>query len=64
MPACVRNTNVYWDLVKHPIGIRVSLYNAVTEEDVDKLCLYVKEFIEKESADSVISKKAVAEEKN
>lgn len=35
------------------IGIRVSLYNAITEDETDKLCSYVKEFIEKESTNKV-----------
>ena len=30
-------------------GIRVSLYNAVTEEQTDKLVAYIKEFVEKEA---------------
>jgi phosphoserine aminotransferase len=31
-------------------GIRVSLYNAVTEEQTDKLVAYIREFVEKEVA--------------
>ena len=31
-------------------GIRVSLYNAVTEEQTDKLVAYIREFVEKEAA--------------
>lgn len=30
-------------------GIRVSLYNAVTEADTDKLVTYIKEFLSAES---------------
>jgi len=29
-------------------GIRVSLYNAITEEQVDKIVAYIREFIEGE----------------
>ncbi|KAI0079879.1 phosphoserine aminotransferase [Panus rudis PR-1116 ss-1] len=31
-------------------GIRISLYNAITEDDTDKLEKYIKEFIEQETA--------------
>ena len=40
-----------WSQAAHflMIGIRVSLYNAITEEETDKLCRYIKEFIDQES---------------
>lgn len=31
-----------------PIGIRASIYNAVTEDDVENLVVYIKEFIQTE----------------
>jgi phosphoserine aminotransferase len=31
-------------------GIRISLYNAITEEQTDKLVQYIREFVEQEAA--------------
>jgi hypothetical protein len=38
------------NLILSCTGIRVSLYNAVTEEQTDKLVAYMREFVEQEAA--------------
>lgn len=39
---CGYNANVTF------IGIRISLYNAITEEQTDKLVAYIREFVAQE----------------
>ena len=46
LPICLSS-----DIATHcALGIRVSLYNAVTEEETDKLVSYMKEFIAQEAS--------------
>ena len=44
------NMPAAWFLILLPTGIRVSLYNAISEADVDKLVAYIDNFIGQELA--------------
>ena len=46
---CLVHGPAFHALTDHLPGIRVSLYNAITEEETDKLIEYMQSFIEEET---------------